>query len=215
MKNSLRLLAASMVLWSGLFSIAHVKADSISYVDAGAPVQNTYTFTATATGYIGAYFQSSSASYTNTISLLVNGVVTPQSSMGVLNNQTSSLGDYVNLGYVNAGDILTFQLNVLDTGDIWNSNSGSNVDGMNHIYSAEFSGDTALGIPGGTYVGFEDLSGGGDLDYNDQAFVFTNVDSSSLLAEHISPVPEPETYALLLVGLGLLAFAARSKKKSA
>ncbi|WP_295629263.1 PEP-CTERM sorting domain-containing protein [uncultured Nitrosomonas sp.] len=212
MKNSLRLLTVSMILWSGLFSIAHVKAASTSYVDAGAPVQNTYTFTATTTGYIGAYFQSSSASYTNTLSLLVNGVVTPESSLGVLNNQTSSVGDFVNLGYVNVGDVLTFQLNVLDTGNVWNSNSASNADGMNHVYSTGFSGDEVLGIPAGTYVGFEDLFGGGDLDYNDQAFVFTNINTSSLLAENISPVPEPETYALLLVGLGLIAFAARSRK---
>jgi len=28
-----------------------------------------------------------------------------------------------------------------------------------------------------------------------------------------APVPEPETYAMLLVGLGLLGFAARHKSK--
>ncbi|SOD18623.1 DUF4114 domain-containing protein [Nitrosomonas ureae] len=211
MKNSLRLTVLSMALCFGLFSIAHVKAASISYADQGVPVQNTYTFTATTTGYIGAYFQSSSASYTNTLSLLVNGVVTPQSSLGVLNNQTSNVGDYVNLGYVNAGDILTFQMKVLDTGDIWNSNSASNADGVNHIYSTGFSGDTALGIPAGTYVGFEDIQGGGDFDYNDQAFIFTNI--STLAEKHISPVPEPETYAMLLIGLGLVAFTVRSRKR--
>ncbi|SEP77786.1 DUF4114 domain-containing protein [Nitrosomonas ureae] len=211
MKNSLRLTVLSMALCFGLFSIAHVKAASISYADQGVPVQDTYTFTATTTGYIGAYFQSSSASYTNTLSLLVNGVVTPQSSLGVLNNQTSNVGDYVNLGYVNAGDILTFQMKVLDTGDIWNSNSASNADGVNHIYSTGFSGDTALGIPAGTYVGFEDIQGGGDFDYNDQAFIFTNI--STLAEKHISPVPEPETYAMLLIGLGLVAFTVRSRKR--
>ncbi len=211
MKNSLRLTVLSMALCFGLFSIAHVKAASISYADQGVPVQDTYTFTATTTGYIGAYFQSSSASYTNTLSLLVNGVVTPQSSLGVLNNQTSNVGDYVNLGYVNAGDILTFQMKVLDTGDIWNSNSASNADGVNHIYSTSFSGDTVLGIPAGTYVGFEDIQGGGDFDYNDQAFIFTNI--STLAEKHISPVPEPETYAMLLIGLGLVAFTVRSRKR--
>jgi guanyl-specific ribonuclease Sa len=141
----------------------------------------------------------------------VNGVVTPQSSIGVLNNQTSNVGDYVNLGYVNAGDILTFQMKVLDTGDIWNSNSASNTDGVNHIYSTSFSGDTVLGIPAGTYVGFEDIHGGGDFDYNDQAFIFTNI--STLAEKHISPVPEPETYAMLLIGLGLVAFTVRSRKR--
>ena len=174
MKNSLRLIAVSMVLWSGLFSIANVKAASIPYVDAGAPDQNTYTFTATSTGYIGAYFQSSSAAFTNTLSLLVNGVITPQSSMGALNNQTSF-----------------------------------NADGMNRIYSTAFTGDSILGTPAGTYLGFEDLYGGGDFDYNDEAFVFTNVSAST--SKHVSPVPEPETYAMLLIGLGLIAFTIRRK----
>lgn len=211
MRNSLQLTVVSMALCFGLFSMTPVKAASISYADQGAPVQNSYTFTATTTGYIGAYFQSSSASYTSTLSLLVNGVVTPQSSIGVLNNQTSNVGDYVNLGYVNAGDILTFQMKVLDTGDIWNSNSSSNADGVNHIYSTSFSGDTVLGIPAGTYVGFEDIHGGGDFDYNDQSFIFTNI--STLAEKHISPVPEPETYAMLLIGLGLVAFTVRSRKR--
>lgn len=31
---------------------------------------------------------------------------------------------------------------------------------------------------------------------------------------HVSPVPEPETYAMLLVGLGLLGFTARRRKSS-
>jgi hypothetical protein len=47
------------------------------------------------------------------------------------------------------------------------------------------------------------------FDYNDEAFVFTNVSVS--LSEQVSPVPEPETYAMLLVGLGLMAFTIRRK----
>ena len=167
-----------------------------------------HTFTATTSGQIGAYFFGSTAAYTNTLSLLVNGVITPQSSGGVLNNHTSSFGDFVILGYANAGDVLMFQLNVLSTGKTWYSDESLNADGINHAYSAAFSGNAALGVPTGTYVGFEDVYGGGDSDYNDETFMFTNITSNN----PVSPVPEPEAYATLLAGLGLIAFTMRRRK---
>jgi hypothetical protein len=69
------------------------------------------------------------------------------------------------------------------------------------VYSTAFSGDALHGIPAGTYVGFEDLRGGGDFDYGDETFVFTN----------IAAIPEPETYAMLLVGLGVVESAIRRR----
>jgi len=63
-------------------------------------------------------------------------------------------------------------------------------------------------LPDGTkavYVGFEDILGGGDLDFDDSTAIFTNV--------QISPVPEPETYAMMIVGLLIVCawkFRARS-----
>lgn len=202
MRNSFQLITVSIVIWFSLLSISTVKASTIPYPDSGTVDTNVHTFTATATGPIGAYFYGSTAAYTNTLSLLVNGVITPESSIGLLNNHTSNLGDFVILGYANAGDVLTFQLSVSNTGKTWYSDESLNVDGVNHTYSTAFSGDATHSIPGGTYVGFEDLYGGGDLDYDDESFVFTN----------ISPIPEPETHAMLLVGLGLVAFTVRRRK---
>ncbi|WP_297325741.1 DUF4114 domain-containing protein [Nitrosomonas sp.] len=200
MKNSLLLIAVFVALWLGLLS--STRADAIPYPTSGTENSTHYTFTATTTGEIGAYFYNQSASYTNTLSLLVNGVITPESSAGVLNNHTSSMGDFVSLGFVHAGDVLTFQLNVITTGNTLYSDSALNADGVNHVYSTSFFGDAALGIPAGTYVGFEDIYDGGDFDYNDETFVFTN----------ISPVPEPETYAMLLAGLGFIAFTIRRRR---
>jgi hypothetical protein len=37
----------------------------------------------------------------------------------------------------------------------------------------------------------------------------------SLLSQTIAPVPEPETYALMLGGLGVVGFMARRKRKQA
>ncbi len=201
MRNSLRLITVSIVIWFSLLSVSTV-ASAIPYQDSGTVDTNVHTFTATATGPIGAYFYDSTAAYTNTLSLLVNGVMTPESSIGLLNNHTSNIGDFVILGYANVGDVLTFQLNVSDTGKTWYSDESLNVDGINHTYSTAFSGDATHSIPGGTYVGFEDLYGGGDSDYDDESFIFTN----------ISPIPEPETHVMLLVGLGLVAFTVRRRK---
>lgn len=204
MKNFFRLIMTVVVFWHGILLVPNVKAGVISYPSSGAMNTDLYTFAATSTGQINAYFFGSSAAYTNTLTMLVNGVVTPQTATGVLNNHTSNMGDFINLGFVNAGDVLTFQLNVVTTGKTWYSDESLNSDGTNHVYSAAFSGDSLNNIPAGTYVGFEDLYRGGDLDYNDEIFVFTNMS--------VSPVPEPETYAMLLAGLVLVSFRLHRRK---
>jgi hypothetical protein len=56
---------------------------------------------------------------------------------------------------------LTFGLDVHDTGDHWQSGPASrNADGVAHV-AVTYEGDCSW------LIGFEDLFGGGDLDYND------------------------------------------------
>jgi hypothetical protein len=174
------------------------QAGPIPYPNAGTMNPVTYAFTAAGTGDVVAYFWGSTAGYTSTLSLLVNGVDT---GIDGLNNHTSAYGDSLNFGTVNAGDSLVFRLNVLSTGDAWYSNTGLNYDGVNHVYSTDFAGDSS--IPAGTFVSFEDLPFGGDFNYNDEDFVFTNVHGE---------VPEP--ISALLLGAGLLgAVAVRRQKR--
>jgi len=78
-----------------------------------------------------------------------------------------------------------------------------NSDGVNHVYSTDFGGNSL--VPAGTFVAFEDLQGGGDLNYNDENFVFTNVSTSN-------GVPEPGSLALLGAALAGLAVARRRKR---
>jgi hypothetical protein len=172
-------------------------ADAIPYPNIGtqAPV---YTFTAVNSGPITAYFYDSSAGYDSIIGLLVNNVTTGISG---LNNHLSSHGDSLVLGNVNAGDVLEFQLYVYNLGYSWSSNPANNWDGFNHVYATSFSGDWA--IPAGMYIGFEDLPGGGDVDYNDHQFVFTNVRTGT--------VPEPGT--IILLGTGLLSAFGTMRRK--
>jgi hypothetical protein len=137
-------------------------------------------------------FEGTDAGYDSLIS--VNG------GTEIFPNHGTGVGTTVDLGFFAAGTVLDISLHVLNTGNFWHTGPGAgNADGLEHanvVYN--FNGDA-----GRTYVGFEDLFGGGDRDYNDHQFSFTNVSN---------PVPEPETYALMLAGLGLMGFVARRRK---
>jgi len=105
-------------------------------------------------------------------------------------------GDYVDLGVYDAGTSMDFLLiaNGANGGtDVWSTAEGYNIDGIQHA--------VAFGVDGSPYLlmGFEDLYGGGDMDYNDLVFA---VDIGEANVAFLSQ-PEP---SLLLMGLALLGF---------
>ena len=167
------------------------------YANVGTVNPTTYSFTAAYTGTLTAYFVGSTASYTEVLGLNVNGVDT---GIWGLQNHTSSYGQALSFGSVNAGDSLVFKAYVLTTNKTYFSTPGMNPDGLNHIYSHSYSGDSL--VPAGTYVAFEDLFNGGDLNYHDLNFVFTNVSSAT-------PIPA----ALWLFGTGIAGLVSASKRR--
>lgn len=193
----LRTAAAAAALLATSFAS---QAGSIPYANPGFENTELYTFTATASGNIDAYFFSNAAAYTNELRMLVNGVDT---GVQGLNNQTSLYGDMLTMGTVNAGDVIVFVMVNLAPGGIgpWYSDKSLNSDGVNHVYSTDFAG--AGLVPGGTYVSFEDLPNGGDFNYTDLAFVFTNISTST-------GVSAPPTLALMLAA-GVAALALRRR----
>jgi hypothetical protein len=183
-------LLASAATWSALAAPV--------YPDAGTQNPVTYTFAAVATGEVDAWFLGSDAAYDEVVGMSVNG--TPTGITGLPNHGTP-VGTWLNLGTVNAGDVVTFYIHVGTTGATWSSDPGLNPDGENHVYSTSFAG-VGL-IPAGTFVSFEDLpAASSDHDYNDTSFVFTNVVT----------VPEPGAVAMLLAGLGMTGFMARRRR---
>jgi uncharacterized membrane protein YgcG len=114
-------------------------------------------------------FMTSGAGYTS--ELFLDGPVGDETG-AIFNNSTTDLGSSVNLGSFAAGTELVFKLLVQQTGDAFFTGDASrNLDGLVHALMESAAGQVL--------VGFEDLYGGGDLDYDDLVFAFANVIATS------------------------------------
>ena len=114
---------------------------------------------------------------------------------------------------IGVGDELQFALHVRDTGNDFFLGSGDrNADGISHAYLRSAPGNKF-------YVGFEDLIGGGDRDYNDTVIRFSGGMSTTptSLALHpasdarVAQVAEPSMLLLLIPAIGLLSLKRRTK----
>lgn len=154
------------------------------------------SFTVKNDGPVNAYFAGSSADYESNFLAFI-GKGEHSLPFSVFSNQQASIGDFKSMGEFHAGDYFIPVLQVITTGDFFWSNPESNSDGLNHVFASSFQ------LPDGTssvLIGFEDIRGGGDFDFNDHLVMFTNV----------SPVPEPSTYLMLIAGL-LLVYLSRKR----
>ncbi|HEY6376284.1 MAG TPA: PEP-CTERM sorting domain-containing protein [Edaphobacter sp.] len=182
-------------------------ADTIPYGNAGT-IASQSTLTAASTGSITGYFVSQSAGDDDSIRMI--DVNTGWVSDYFFANHSTAVGATADFGHVNAGDTLVFELYNYSTGQLFASDGSHSVDGVNHAYTTDFAGGILNGTSfgAGTFVGMEDLpNGSSDFDYNDDAFIFTNVASVG----DPSPVPEPSS--LLLLGTGALGAAGALRRK--
>jgi hypothetical protein len=123
-------------------------------------------------------------------------------------NHSTAIGELANLGTFALGDELVFRLRVLTTGEDFFTGPGSrNPDGLVHARVTDWTGSPVIPLTG-LRVGFEDLAGGGDLDFDDFEFVL----SGARTAE-VAPVPEPATLLLLGTGAALLAGRRRGRDR--
>lgn len=202
MMRNLKTLLAGATLAVGLAGAAHAALPA--YPTPGTQNPVPVTFVAASSGDIVAYFAGQDAGDTEDLGLLINGVDTGSYGLG---NHTTSVGTAFNFGHADVGDSLVFFIRDLSAGLNFYSKTSLNSDGFNHAYATAYAGGDA-GIPAGTFVAFEDQFGGGDRDYNDETFVFTNVRDTQ------GGVPEPATWALMLSGFGLAGATLRRRRNA-
>ena len=150
-------------------------------------------------GEVIATFLGYSAAFTTDLYL-----DSPLNAPGIIfTNQTTLPGTTVNLGSFSGGTELVFRLGVRNTGFTFFTGPGAgNPDGVPHaVVDSQFALST-------TSVGFEDLWGGGDQDYNDFLFSVTNTTTTP-------PLHTPEPSAALLLGTGLLGLGLKQWRKRA
>lgn len=173
---------------------------------------------------VRAYFVNEGAGYHNSLGFfpskdgVVNGsksLIFPDASTNadLLNPKATATrsssapllpGDFVNMGKFDAGTLLNFFL-IADGANggknVWSTQQKANADGLIHA--------VAYTLPGTPYllIGFEDLYGGGDKDYNDILFT---LDIGKGNVEHLSG-PEPSTMCIL-GGLLTLGVAKRRRR---
>ena len=134
------------------------------------------------TGDVIATFQNSDTDFNNLLLL-----ASPPNNLGVIFEvHVTPSGTMVNLGTFAAGTELIFALNNQHGGTFFDGPASRNPDNIAHALV-----NYQYGL-GQTFVGFEDMFGGYDFDYNDLQFTLSNVGSL--------PVPDGGSTALLLGG---------------
>jgi len=181
------------------------KADTLPvYPNPGMVNNQDETFVAANTGFINVWFGGKGgAGDDDTVTAIINGVAEGTG----LDNQSSTLGEYFNLGPVTKGDTVSFQMNDLSSGNTWSSDNSLNPDKDDHVYIASFAGGMVGStlVPATVYFGFEDEPLiGSDLNYQDVQFYAVS-----------GVVPEPATWAMMLAGFGGLGAMMRSRRRSA
>lgn len=121
-------------------------------------------------------------------------------------------GDFVDLGSFKAGTALDFFViaDGYSGGDkVYSTDSSANPDGLNHVVAFAY----AMANSPYLIIGFEDLFGGGDRDFNDLLFA---IDIGAANVAALTATPEPATYATLGAFLALgIAWKRRQDRSQA
>ena len=147
-------------------------------------------------GDVTVTFLGSDAGYDNLLYLSINP------SGLIFEGHATPVNTVADLGMISAGTELIFLLNN-QQGNVWSTGPGSrNSDGLGHALV-----DSNYG-PNFVWVGFEDLPGGGDKDYNDLIFGVSNPPPS----RGHNPVPDASA-TLPLVGAALVGLAGLARRR--
>jgi hypothetical protein len=157
------------------------------------------------TGTVTASYQGSGASFSNDLYLMLDAAgkpgndSNPANDILLFNSHSSSVGETRDLGVFAGGTALPLRMHVIDTGhDYFTGPASLNPDGEFHARAQN------NWLPDTTLVSFEDIFHSFDRNFNDLSSSFSNT---------IAAIPEPESYALLLAGLGVIGALAHHRRK--
>ncbi len=193
---------ASMLMGSGAQAAATI------YGEPGVAISKSYSFFKLTDGDLLVSFLGATAGYTSYLGVIVDGV-----DLGLGLSNEDRRGTTKNFGFVDAGSSILFYLDVETTGQRYFSSPGLNGDGLNHLFAGFYGGGNRIGgkwFQRGNYaaIGFEDMEGGGDNDYDDARFIAQEVGL-------VEDAPEPAAWAMMIMGFGLVGAAARRRRKTA
>ena len=195
-----RVLITSIAAMAALAAVP-AKAVFPVYTNVGTENPAEYSVAAGNTGFLRSFFVGKGgAAFTVTLGAFVDGV---DRGFG-FDNQSATFGQMHNFGAIVAGQSISYYVFVQDTGDTFFLDKALNGDGIQHFYRASYSGTDFGPLISGGYYGVEDLFGGGDFNYSDLQFVSTT--------GSIGAIPEPGSWALMILGFGVVGSAMRRHK---
>lgn len=181
----------------------------VYFVGEGAGYANSLGFTTDGSGKAGS--STAALIFPNASSTV--STYDPASTIRRTDREPLLPGDFVDLGTVKGGGLLDFFViaNGASGGRTsFSTQTSANPDGINHVVSfAYVSKDSPYLI-----LGFEDLLGGGDRDFNDLIFA---VDIGAININALTAAPEPSAVFTMTAFLGLgyvLVSRARSKNRA-
>lgn len=126
-------------------------------------------------------------------------VVLERSGDILFNNQLAAIGEVFSLGVFAAGEVISFRFDNLTSGlSFFSGGAESNVDNIAHVHLSQND-------DGSVTLGYEDLFGGGDFDFDD---VVATISESSDMS-----MPVPGAFWLLASGLAGIGFASRRRRQ--
>jgi hypothetical protein len=207
--------SAAVPVYNGTYVDMYLKPNTFPNLLGEEKVFLDAALASSITGHVSSQSDTRLVTFSSTTDVLdaSNGFATIKAQDGFLNSITiTANGNWFEdlIFSVNLTPNANSDLNVTaKDGYSGNTNTFTNwatlgdwVNGENRILVLSDPGKYMQSVTITSLVGFESLGG---LDQLKQTEISGYVDPSSL------PVPEPETYAMLLAGLGLVGFAARRK----